>query len=76
MPEVFLKLLADYGYIILWVTVFLMNAGVPLPGHTIYVAACLLTVRGAIGQNHMQGQLRGGGNTLRISTDSGSIRLH
>ncbi|MEO8662472.1 MAG: DUF4097 family beta strand repeat-containing protein [Bryobacteraceae bacterium] len=34
-----------------------------------------LTARGTISHNRMQGQLRGGGNTLRVSTDSGSIRL-
>lgn len=35
-----------------------------------------VTARGNIGQNHIQGQVRGGGNTLRVTTDSGSIRLH
>lgn len=34
-----------------------------------------LTVRGTLGHNRLQGQLRGGGNSLTVTTDSGSIRL-
>lgn len=34
-----------------------------------------LTVRGTVGRNKLHGVLRGGGNTLAITTDSGSIHL-
>lgn len=34
-----------------------------------------VTVRGTVGHNRLQGQLRGGGNSLVVTTDSGSIRL-
>ena len=34
-----------------------------------------LTVRGTAGHNRLQGQLRGGGASLVVTTDSGSIRL-
>lgn len=42
MPPVLVQLLTDYGYGILALTVFLMNAGVPVPGHAAYLAACAL----------------------------------
>ena len=42
MPPVLVQLLADYGYGILALSVFLMNAGVPVPGHAAYLAACAL----------------------------------
>lgn len=34
-----------------------------------------MTVRGSLSRNHLQGALRGGGNTLTVTTDSGSIHI-
>ena len=42
MPPLLVQLLGDYGYGLLAITVFLMNAGVPVPGHAAYLAACAL----------------------------------
>lgn len=47
MPEALLSLISQYGYPILFTSVLLMNAGVPLPGHTTYLAAAILSGRGA-----------------------------
>src|SRR5262245_26198384 len=41
-------LLGEYGYAVLAVTVLLMNAGIPLPGHAAYVAACVLSAQGTL----------------------------
>jgi membrane protein DedA with SNARE-associated domain len=46
MPEVLHELLGQAGYLILFVTVLLMNGGVPLPGHLAYVGAAILAGRG------------------------------
>ncbi len=43
-----MQLLGEYGYIVLALTVSLMNAGVPLPGHAAYVAACVLAAQGTL----------------------------
>jgi membrane protein DedA with SNARE-associated domain len=45
VPPALVSLLAEYGCPILGFTVFFMNAGIPLPGHAAYVAACVLATR-------------------------------
>jgi membrane protein DedA with SNARE-associated domain len=42
VPPVLVQLLGDYGYGLLALLVFSMNAGVPVPGHAAYLAACAL----------------------------------
>jgi membrane protein DedA with SNARE-associated domain len=46
-PEV-LHIVQTYGYPVLFAAVLFMNAGVPLPGHITYVAAAILSGRGAM----------------------------
>lgn len=41
-------LLSEYGYAVLGLSVFLMNAGIPVPGHAAYIAACALSVDGTL----------------------------
>lgn len=48
MSGTFVELLGQYGYGVLFVTVFLMNAGLPLPGHLLYLTASVLCGRGAL----------------------------
>jgi membrane protein DedA with SNARE-associated domain len=48
VPPVLVHLLSDYGYGILALSVFLMNAGVPVPGHAAYLAACALAAEGTL----------------------------
>ncbi|MBC7460656.1 MAG: DedA family protein [Thermoleophilia bacterium] len=50
MPDIatLLDLLARYGYILVFVGVFLESAGVPVPGETVLVAAGVLAERGSI----------------------------
>jgi membrane protein DedA with SNARE-associated domain len=48
VPVVLANLLGEYGYLVLALTVSLMNAGVPVPGHAAYVAACVLAAQGTL----------------------------
>jgi membrane protein DedA with SNARE-associated domain len=48
MPETLINLLGQYGYAVLALTVFFMNAGIPLPGHAAYIAACALSAQGTL----------------------------
>jgi membrane protein DedA with SNARE-associated domain len=41
-------MVAQYGYPVLFAAVLFMNAGVPLPGHITYLAAAVLSGRGAL----------------------------
>lgn len=41
-------MVAQYGYPVLFAAVLFMNAGVPLPGHLTYLAAAVLSGRGAL----------------------------
>lgn len=46
-PEL-LHIVSQYGYPVLFAAVLFMNAGVPLPGHITYLAAAVLSGRGAL----------------------------
>ncbi len=46
MSSTLVTALGEYGTIILAVSVFLMNAGIPVPGHAAYIAACALSASG------------------------------
>jgi membrane protein DedA with SNARE-associated domain len=46
MPQGLVNLISQYGAAILGVSVFLMNMGIPVPGHLSYVAAVLLASQG------------------------------
>jgi membrane protein DedA with SNARE-associated domain len=48
VPSTLVAVLGEYGYAVLAVTVFLMNAGIPLPGHAAYLASCALAARGTL----------------------------
>lgn len=43
-----LQLVSQFGYPVLFASVLLMNAGVPLPGHLTYLTAAILSGRGAL----------------------------
>ncbi len=47
MPEPLATLLARYGYVVVFLGVFLENLGVPVPGETVLLAAGFLAHRGA-----------------------------
>lgn len=48
MPESLVHLLGQYGYPLLFLSIFLMNGGVPIPGHTLYLAAAVVSGRGTL----------------------------
>jgi len=48
MPDWLFSLLNDYGYLILFLVVFLNNAGIPLPGDTFLLAAGALSEGGLL----------------------------
>jgi len=48
VSETVVSLLSQYGYVVLGVLVFAMNCGVPVPGHTAYVVACIGAARGTL----------------------------
>jgi membrane protein DedA with SNARE-associated domain len=48
MPATLINLLGQYGYAVLGLTVFFMNAGIPVPGHAAYIAACALSAQGTL----------------------------
>ncbi len=46
MPEWLQRLITDYGHVVVFLGVFLENAGVPVPGETTLLAAAFLAERG------------------------------